>query len=91
MPQLIEFIKNWEIKPALTKPDAEYCLGGRIAECCGSQLVEDLTIDRRNKGITLAINAHKTKVRSTSYQKIQSFEIDGVWFNFKLNRRKYED
>lgn len=67
--------------------ETNYGQGGRICECCGSQTVTDLKIDTGNRGITFELSDKKSDLKDTDNFKVQSFEINGVWFNFKLNQK----
>ena len=57
-----------------------------ISECCGSLFVTDLSLDKTNWGLTLAVNDIAVPPEETEEYIIDTFEIDGKHFNMKFRK-----
>jgi hypothetical protein len=72
--------------PATTEGNCDYQFGHRIAQCCGSQLVSDLSIDKRDSGITIALGDKPHVPSPDDSALFESVQVGDVYINLKLRQ-----
>jgi hypothetical protein len=72
--------------PATTKRDCDFQYGCRIAQCCGSQLVSDLNLDKRDSGITIALGNKPYVPSPDDTALFESVRVGDVYINLKLRQ-----